>query len=123
MNDKRGWKGSRYQDKGGSQAATKTFNIKIELNSLNPQYELEIPKEYTINEQGLLLVGKLIPKQPSLPQFSLRWDEKGNHLNVDIKPQEKDWEGETKGYKGHQPQKADQYPGRAFLLICEFSRK
>ena len=119
MNSKPHWKGARYQGKGGSQAATKVFNTKVELNYLNPQHELEILSENAITAQGLLLVGRLTPKQQSLPQFSLRWDEKCNHLNVDIEPKEKSWQSETNGYIGHQPNKSDMHPGRAFSLIIK----
>jgi len=119
MNDKPHWKGARYQEQGGSRAATKVFNTKVELTYLNPQYELEILPESTITDQALLLVGRLTPRQESLPHFSLRWDEKCDHLNVDMIPQEESWQSETKGYKGHRPQKTDKHPGRAFLLIIK----
>lgn len=119
-NDKPRWKGARFQSNQQSQAAIKVFNInKIEVNYLNPQYKLDIEPDYAITDQGLLLVGKLMPTQQSLPSFSLRWDEKDDHLNVDILPEDNCWQNETKGYKGHRPQKTDQYPGRAYALIVK----
>ena len=120
MNKKHGWKGTRYQDKGGSQEASKVFNVKVELAYLNPDYELELLQDNKITEQGLLLCGKLKPKLTSLPKFLFRWDEKGDHLNVDMIPDEgyhDDWQNETHGYKGHRPQKARDCPGRAFNLL------
>lgn len=120
MDSKPRWKGVRYKGEGGGQAANGVFNIKVEpINYLNPKYELEILDDNPTTEQGLLLIGKLIPKQRSLPQFLLRWDEKGNHLNVDIVPQEEDWVRETNGYKGHRPDKVDGYKCRAFSLIIK----
>jgi len=120
MKERRGWKGARYQKKGFSQEASKVFNVKVELAYLNPDYDLELLQDNKITEQGLLLCGKLKPKQPSLPEFWFRWDEKGDHLNVDMIPDEgcqDDWQNETHGYKGHRPQKVSDHPGRAFNLL------
>jgi hypothetical protein len=119
MADKPHWKGSSYKAKGQSETASKVFNVKVNVNYLNPQYDIDIPQENKITDQGLLLVGKIVPKQHYLPQFSLRWDEKDNHLNVDILPKEIDWESENNGYIGHTLQKVNQSQGRAFSLIIK----
>ena len=114
------WKGSRYQEKGFSQEANQVLNIKVELEYLNHDYDLELLHANNITEQGLLLCGKLKPKLPSLPEFCFRWDEKGDHLNVDMIPCEgckDDWKNETHGYKGHRPQKTSDRSGRAFNLL------
>jgi hypothetical protein len=116
---RRGWKGSRYKDEAHAEEASKVFNIRAQFNYLNPQYELEILQDNTIDEQGLLAVGTLKPRQQGLPQFTIRWDEKGNHLNIDMNPPDKDWEREKNGFKGHLPQKTQQLPGRAFALIIQ----
>ena len=117
MNQRMGWKGAHYQDKGGSQAASKAFNIKVELNFLNTEYDLEVFPESNITKQGLLFIGKIKPRQPSLPEYLLRWDEKNNHLNVDMIPEENFWKSETQGYKGHLPEKAVDHVGRAFSIV------
>ncbi len=117
---RRGWKGARYQEKGSGREASKVFNIKDELVYLNPDYDLELLHDNEITEQGLLLCGKLKPQQPLLPEFWIRWDEKGDHLNVDMKSDEgcqDDWNNETHGYRGHRPQKAGDRQGRAFNLL------
>jgi hypothetical protein len=119
MKERSGWKGVRYQEKGLSREAGQVLGVKVELEYLNANYELELLPGNKTAEQGLLLCGKLKPKQPSLPEFWLRWDEKGDHLNVDIVADQErryDWQNETNGYKGHRPQKASDYPGRAFRL-------
>jgi len=118
MQNKPRWKGARCESEGFSQAATKVFNTRVEINSLDNEYDLEIPMN-TITDQGLLIVGGLIPKRSDLPSFTLRWDEKADHLNVDMSPQEKDWEIEINGYKGHRLQKSTSHDGRAFVLIIK----
>ena len=119
-NDKPRWKGVGYQAKGQARQATNTFNVKVDfLKHLDPQYDLEILPEYDTTSQGLLLVGTLTPKQESLPRFSLRWDEKSEHLNIDMEPGQPSWTSETNGYRGHRPKKAARYPGRAFRLIVQ----
>lgn len=117
---RRGWKGARYQENGSSREASKVFKIKVDPVYRNPDYDLELFPEGEITEQGLLLCGKLKPQQPLLPEFWIRWDEKGDHLDVDMKSDEgcqDDWENETHGYKGHRPQKASDRLGRAFNLL------
>jgi len=117
---RRVWKGARYQEKGSSREASKVFNIKVELVYLNPDYYLELLQNNEITEQGLLLCSKLKPQQPLLPEFRIRWDEKGDHLNVDMISDEgcqDDWKNETHGYKGHRSQKASDRLGRAFNLL------
>jgi hypothetical protein len=117
---RRGWKGARYQEKGSSREARKAFNIKVDYVYLNPDYDLKPLQDNEITEQGLLLCGKLKPQQPLLPEFWIRWDEKGDHLNVDMQSDkgcQDDWENETHGYKGHRSQKASDRPGRAFNLL------
>ena len=120
MKGRQFWKRGRYQKKGYSREARAVFNIKVEYRYLNPDYEFPPLQDNEITEQGLLLCGKLKPQQPLLPEFWIRWDEKGDHLNVDIKPDEgckDDWEKETNGYKGHLPQKASDCLGKAFNLL------
>ena len=89
MKERRGWKGARYQDEGSGQEASKVFNIKVEFAYLNSDYDLVLLQGNEITGQGLLLCGKLKPKKPLLPEFLIRWDEKGDHLNVDIKHDKK----------------------------------
>jgi hypothetical protein len=112
------WKGSRYRDnKGGGLEANQVMHPKIELKYIHPSYQLEEFDENTITEQGLLLVGKIIPKQSGLPEFLVRWDEKDSHLNIDMKPEAKHWRRETHGYRGHTPSKVNDSSGRVFLLV------
>ena len=104
MKERSGWKGARYQDKEGSQQASRVFNIKYELAYLNPDYDLEILQDNKITQQGLLLCGTLKPKLTSLPEFWIRWDEKKEELDVDMHGDSKhreDWINEKNGYKGH----------------------
>jgi hypothetical protein len=119
VKDRPRWKGARCQGTGGSRAATKVFDTKVQVNYLSPRYKLDMLSENQITSQGLLLLGRVIPEEKGLPQFTIRWDEKSNHLNVDIMPEEECWQSETNGYKGHEPARMAQYPGRAFSLIIK----
>jgi len=111
------WKASRYDDeKGGGREASQVIHPNIDLIYLHPSYQLIEFNENTITNQGLLLVGKIVPKQTGLPEFLLRWDEKDGHLNIDIAPSTKYWRSETHGYKGHTPLKTKNLNGRIFLL-------
>jgi hypothetical protein len=104
MEKRNGWKGSRYQGKGGSQQASGVFNITHKIKYLNPDYDLQIQESNTISKQGLLLCGKLIPKRFSLPEFWLRRDERADALDVDMHGDSKhknDWKHSKNGYTGH----------------------
>ena len=121
MKDKSGWKGARYQDKGGGHQASRVFNIKCELAYLNPDYDLEILQENKITQQGLLLCGTLKPKLDSLPEFWFRWDEKKQELDVDMRRDSKhkeDWVNEKNGYKGHHTVRMKK-EGRHFKVSIE----
>jgi hypothetical protein len=121
-NNKSSWNGCRYQSNGESRTTRKVFNINVELNYLNEQYSNNnIPKESYIDSEGksLLRVGKIVPKSANLPTFYLRWDEKGNHLNIDMEPNQDGWEQEKKGYKGHRINKMIDRSGNVFHVIIQ----
>ena len=121
MKQRGGWKGSRYQNKEGSQQASRIFNIKYESMYLNPDYYLEILQDNTITEQGLLLCAKLIPNHSTLPEFQIRWDEKEEKLDVDIhgdSKHKKDWTSSRNGYAGHHAIRL-QKEGRHFQVSIE----
>jgi hypothetical protein len=125
VNMRQGWKGARYHKDGITQEAKKVFSIEVENTELNKEYELEIPSETTINNQGLLLISKLKPKQSSLPVFNIRWDEKGKHLNIDMISEGEsitDWDAETNGYKGHRPDVVNKGDGLAFAIEVKTPR-
>jgi hypothetical protein len=104
MNKKRGWKGARFISEKGGMVARRVFNIKpIEVHC-NPDYDLELYETNEITAEGLLLVGKLKPKISSLPEFWLRWDEKREELDIDMRGDLKhreDWINSRNGYEGH----------------------
>ncbi len=121
INKKRGWKGARFESEKGGMVASKAFNIKVDRKYLNTDYDLEILRENRINEQGLLLVGKLRPKQPSLPEFLFRWDEKKEELDIDMHGDannREDWISEKNGYKGHHAEKVTN-GGRNFKVLIK----
>jgi hypothetical protein len=87
----------------------KTFAVSAEVYHLDKNYDFEIYEKGEITERARLIVARLKPKIPSLPQFSFRWDYRYEHLNVDIQgvePAVIDWwtMGEN-GYTGHLPRR------------------
>jgi excisionase family DNA binding protein len=94
-----------------------TFAISAQVYHLDKNYDFELYEKGEITERARLIVARLKPKIPSLPQFSFRWDYRYEHLNVDIhgvEPAVVDWwtMGEN-GYTGHLPRKLGG-PGHAF---------
>jgi excisionase family DNA binding protein len=94
-----------------------TFAVSAEVYHLDENYDFELYEKGQITERARLIVARLKPKIPSLPQFSFRWDYRYEHLNVDIhgvEPAVIDWfiMGEN-GYTGHLPRRLGG-PARAF---------
>jgi excisionase family DNA binding protein len=97
-----------------------TFSISAEVFHLDKNYDFEVYEKGEITARARLIVARLKPKIPSLPQFSFRWDYRYEHLNVDIhgvEPAVIDWwtMGEN-GYTGHLPRRLGG-PGYAFESI------
>jgi hypothetical protein len=111
-----GWKGVRYKSKGGNQSVTKAFNFEIKLAYLHPDYTIEIASEPVTTRENLLILGKFAPRQASLPEFLMRWDEKDQHLNVDMKPEQKGWNQEINGFKGHTTHKKSGHHEKVYSL-------
>jgi hypothetical protein len=97
-----------------------TFAISAEIYHLDKNYDFEVYERGEITEQARLIVARLKPKIPSLPEFSFRWDYRYEHLNVDIHgvdPTVVDWWTMGKnGYTGHLPRRLGG-PDRAFEAI------
>ena len=112
--DKKGrWKGTRFESEGFTREASKFLDVKVEEPyHCNSDYKLELYPGQEVTSTGLLVIAKLKPEKSSLPEFWFRWDEKADHLNVDMKPKHKDWGGEKNGYEGHRPKKVG--TGRRF---------
>jgi hypothetical protein len=97
-----------------------TFSISTEVYHLDKNYDFEVYEKGLITERARLIVARLKPKIPSLPQFSFRWDYRYEHLNVDIHGVEPAvvewWTMGEKGYTGHLPRRLGG-PGYAFEAI------
>jgi hypothetical protein len=110
MAAKKGWKGVNYVGEGSREKVEEAFNVTPMKDHLDGDYELKYSKQVRTTDQGLLMVAELKPKTSSLPSFSIRWDQKGDHLNVDIRgvgQKEEGWfRNGKKGYSGHVATKA-----------------
>lgn len=71
----------------------------------HPEYVFKACPTCKTEGRGPLIVATLEPTDKTRPSFLLRWDPRGDHLNVDIKNvsrQEKElFEEEKQGYIGH----------------------
>ena len=108
MNKRFRWKGTRFVGKSGSNNDRRIFNIVLhEGYYCDINYEIEIGENYEVTDQGLLLIGKLKPKNNTLPEFWLRWDAKDQTLDIDIynSNEIQNWNNEINGYKGHHTEK------------------
>jgi excisionase family DNA binding protein len=108
------------QAKDSKREGDETFAVSAEVYHLDKNYDFELYEKGEITERARLIVARLKPKIPSLPQFSFRWDYRYEHLNVDIhgvEPAVIDWfiMGEN-GYTGHLPRRLGG-PDRAFEAI------
>ncbi|MBN2098220.1 MAG: helix-turn-helix domain-containing protein [Dehalococcoidia bacterium] len=108
------------QPTDSSGATDDTFSISAQVYHLDKNYDFEVYEKGEITEHARLIVARLKPKIPSLPQFSFRWDYRYQHLNVDIHGVETavvDWwtMGEN-GYTGHLPRRLGG-PGYAFESV------
>ena len=87
--------------------ARSAFNVSEQHTFIHTGYAIVLDGRQ-IGPTGLLIIARLKPKDATigtLPEFILRWDEKGNHLNVDPVDVSKAKKGQFKkgtcSYYGH----------------------
>ncbi len=112
--------GAVSETEASKKEGDETFAVSAEVFHLDKNYDFELYEKGEITERARLIVARLKPKIPSLPQFSFRWDYRYEHLNVDIhgvEPAAMDWwtMGEN-GYTGHLPRRLGG-PGYAFEAV------
>lgn len=111
------WKGVNCRGRDSEEKVAGAFKVKVETGTLSEAYDLEHDAESATSQEGFLAIAKLKPKKTSLPAFTLRWDHKDSHLNVDIggvSERERKWfKKSQKGYKGHMSERSV-YEGRSF---------
>jgi hypothetical protein len=117
VKDKGRWKGVTRTAKDSKLDINRAFNTDVEIEHLDEDYTIQVPKESKTTDQGWLVVGKLQPKIALLPQFLFRWDEKDQRLDVDIEEvsdtTEKSFKQGKNGYSGHHARKSEK-DGRFF---------
>jgi hypothetical protein len=65
--------------------ARSAFNLSEQHTFIHPEYDI-VPDDAQIGHTGHFVIARLKPGNATigtLPEFILRWDDKGNHLNVD----------------------------------------
>ncbi len=96
------------------------FKVSAEVYHLDRNYAFQVYERGRITQKARIIVARLKPKIPSLPQFSFRWDYRYEHLNVDIHGVEPAvlewWTMGQNGYTGHLPRRLAG-PGYVFEAI------
>ena len=96
------------------------FKVSAEVYHLDRNYDFEVYERGRITQKARIIVARLRPRIPSLPQFSFRWDYRYEHLNVDIHGVEPAalewWTMGQNGYTGHLPRRLAA-PGYVFEAI------
>lgn len=111
---KKVWKGAERRGDDYDTRAGKVLSLESDWDYIHRDYDFESGLGNTITKEGLLVIGKLKPKEASLmaslPELWFRWDEKDRHLNVDIhrvdKAVQEAFKNGQNGYCGHNPKKA-----------------
>jgi hypothetical protein len=101
------WNGSLLKGTGFTRQAKRAFDVQADVEYRHPEYVFKACPTCETEGRDPLIIATLEPRDKTRPSFSLRWDPKGGHLNVDIRNvsrQEKElFEEEKQGYIGHFP--------------------
>ncbi len=96
------------------------FKVTAEVYHVDRNYTFEVYERGRITQRARIIVARLKPRIPSLPQFSFRWDYRYEHLNVDIHGVEPAalewWTMGRNGYTGHLPRRLPG-PARTFEAV------
>ncbi len=104
-------------EEAGEREAGAGFKVRAAVYHLDRNYDFEVYEKGRMTDRARVIVARLKPRIPSLPQFSFRWDYRYEHLNVDIhgvEPSVADWwtMGQN-GYTGHLPRRLE---GKGFAF-------
>src|SRR5271166_1401784 len=79
-------------------------NVKACPTFIHPDYRIELC-EGVLGETGRLEILKLVPKSTTEPYFTARWDQKPEHLDIDIhrvsNSAKSKFRNNRGGYEGH----------------------
>jgi hypothetical protein len=103
---------------------SKVDNLKVDPTHIDPDYEVE-PCDGTLSETGNLKVLKLVPKSGNGPYFIARWDQRPQHLDIDMHGASKDeirkFKGNRDGYSGHHTSRTTDPDKRIFDVTIKIS--
>jgi hypothetical protein len=100
----------------------KVSNLEVNSNYIHSDYECE-PCGGILTDTGDLRVLKLVPKSGSGPYFTARWDQKPEHLDIDMHGASKsaigDFKNNRNGYSGHHTSRSTDPDKRIFDVKIE----
>ena len=97
-------------------------NLKIAHKHIHPDYACE-PCDGKLSETGKLELLKVMPKSGEGPFFIARWDQKPEHLDIDMKNATnsaiRSFKKNRHGYRGHHTMRASNPNERVFDVKIE----
>lgn len=101
------WNGSILKGNTFTRQAKRAFGVQSEVQYCHPQYDFTVCAICEAEGRYPLTIATLKPRDKTRPSFSLRWDPKGGHLNVDIKNVSQEvrelFKKGEQGYVDHRP--------------------
>lgn len=75
----------------------------ISIKYIDKNYELKTYSKNITSKTGHLKIAELFSSDGKLPKFEFRWDHNKSIMDIDMFPKENEklWEKEKDGYKGH----------------------
>jgi hypothetical protein len=100
----------------------KVSDVEIHPTVVHPDYTSE-PCEGVLSETGKLEVLRIVPKAGNGPYFVARWDQKPEHLDIDMfgatKSANKLFKAGKSGYSGHHTRRTADLNERRFHIRIE----
>ena len=97
-------------------------NLKVTHKRIHPDYACE-PCDGKLGETGKLELLKVVPKSGEGPFFMARWDQKAEHLDIDMKNAAnsaiRSFKKNRHGYRGHHTMRASNPNERVFDVKIE----
>jgi hypothetical protein len=98
---------------------------RINPTLIHPDYKLE-PCDGILSETGKLEVLKVVPKSGDGPYFIARWDQRGEHVDIDMhgapKSAIKKFKANEGGYSGHRTRRTAVQSGRCYKIEIKTPR-
>jgi hypothetical protein len=97
-------------------------NLAVTVKHLDPEYEAR-PCSGVETEMGFLEILKIAPNAGQQPRFTARWDQKPEHLDLDMHGASntaiRNFKNNRNGYRGHHTDRSENPEQRIFEVAIE----